>query len=55
MKIPSEIKDVVTFIFLADAQGNLSRDSKTNSPIANGTGFFVGIKSDKDPDRLYDT
>jgi hypothetical protein len=44
--IPSEVKKVVTFIFLADAQGNLLRDEKTNNPIAYGTGFFVGVKSE---------
>jgi hypothetical protein len=43
---PTEVKKVVTFIFPADAQGNLMRDPKTNNPIPYGTGFFVGVKSD---------
>lgn len=42
--IPPDIKKVVTFIFLADDQGQLKIDSNTHSPIPYGTGFFVGIK-----------
>jgi hypothetical protein len=41
--VPPDIKKIVTFVFLSDANGNLLRDAKTNIPAANGTGFFVGI------------
>ena len=50
--IPAEVKKVVTFIFPADAQGNLLRDQKTNNPIPYGTGFFVGVQSE-DGKGLY--
>jgi Trypsin-like peptidase domain len=43
--IPSDVKKTVTFIFLPDAQGNLLRDPKTNSPQPYGTGFFVTVKN----------
>jgi hypothetical protein len=43
--VPADVKKVVTFIFPADAQGNLFRDQK-NNPIPYGTGFFVAVKSD---------
>ncbi len=43
--IPQDVKKVVTFIFPADAQGNLMRDEK-NNPIPYGTGFFVSVKSE---------
>jgi hypothetical protein len=51
--IPPEIKKVVTFIFLADAQGHLLRDAQTKEPIPNGTGFFITVKGDQDPKVLY--
>jgi hypothetical protein len=50
--IPAEVKKVVTFIFPADAQGNLLRDPKTNNPIPYGTGSFVSVKSE-DGKGLY--
>jgi len=43
--IPPEVKKIVTFIFLADAQGNLLQDQNKN-PAPNGTGFFVGVTND---------
>jgi hypothetical protein len=43
--VPADVKKVVTFIFPADAQGNLMRD-RNNNPIPYGTGFFVGVKSE---------
>jgi len=51
--IPPDIKKTVTFIFLADPQGELARDPQTHAPVANGTGFFVAVKSDKDPSRNF--
>ena len=42
--VPSDVKKVVTFIFPADAQGNLLL--RDNNPVPYGTGFFVGIKDD---------
>jgi hypothetical protein len=50
---PPDIKKVVTFIFLADSHGNLLTDPQTRAPVANGTGFFVSVKSDKDPNRFF--
>jgi hypothetical protein len=44
--MPPKIKKVVTFIFLADPQGNLAHDSTTNNPIPMGTGFFVFVKNE---------
>jgi hypothetical protein len=41
-----DIGKVVTFIFTADAHGNLSRDSRTNNPAPYGTGFFVTVKDE---------
>jgi Trypsin-like peptidase domain len=41
--LPSDIPKVVSFIFLADAAGNVAKDA-SNKPIPWGTGFFVGIK-----------
>jgi hypothetical protein len=40
--IPENLKQIVTFIFLADQNGNLLRDKEGN-PVAYGTGFFVGV------------
>jgi|ERR1700683_1698708 len=40
-----DLKKIVTFIFVADAQGNLLRDNRGN-PLPYGTGFFVAVKSD---------
>jgi hypothetical protein len=42
----NDLKKAVTFIFRADAQGDLLRDPKTKSPTPYGTGFFVGVKND---------
>lgn len=42
--IPSEVKQVVTFVFVPDAQGK---------PIPNGTGFFVGVKDERNPERTF--
>jgi len=39
--IPSEVKSVVAFIFIKNEEGEL---------IANGTGFFVGVKNTSNPD-----
>jgi len=39
--IPSEVKSVVAFIFVKNEKGEL---------IANGTGFFVGVKNTSNPD-----
>ena len=47
--IPAEIKKAVTFVFPADAHGNLLRDQRTNNPIPYGTGFFVGVKDTGGP------
>lgn len=41
--LPPDISKIVTFIFLADAAGNVAKD-ESNKPIPYGTGFFVGIK-----------
>jgi hypothetical protein len=41
--LPPDMKKIVTFIFLADAAGNVAKDD-TGKPIPYGTGFFVGIK-----------
>lgn len=43
-KIPPEIKKVVAFIFVPDAQGK---------PVPNGTGFFVIVKDEKRPERGF--
>jgi hypothetical protein len=43
--IPANYKKAVTFIFLADSQGQLKRDNNGH-PIAWGTGFFVSVPSD---------
>ena len=43
-KIEPEIKKAVTFIFVPGAQGK---------PVPNGTGFFVVIKDEKNPDRIF--
>jgi hypothetical protein len=40
---PPDIIKIVSFIFLADAAGNVAKDV-SNRPIPYGTGFFVGIK-----------
>ncbi|MBM4064642.1 MAG: trypsin-like peptidase domain-containing protein [Planctomycetes bacterium] len=42
--IPQEIKDTVTFIFIKNDSGQV---------IPNGTGFFVGIKDENDPNISY--
>lgn len=40
--IPENLKQIVTFIFLAGPDGNLLNDTEGN-PVAYGTGFFVGV------------
>lgn len=42
--IPSQAKDIVTFIFIKTPDGKL---------IPNGTGFFVGIKSEQNAKRSF--
>ncbi len=51
--IPPELKAIVTFIFLADSKGNLLRDPNTEQPVANGTGFFVGIDGETDKAKFF--
>ena len=51
--IPPDLKKTITFIFLADDKGDLAHDPQTQAPKANGTGFFVGVPSDKDPSRSF--
>jgi len=41
--IPSEVKSVVAFIFIRNKEGKL---------IANGTGFFVGVRNPSNPDSF---
>ncbi len=41
--IPSEVKSVVAFIFIKNEEGKL---------IANGTGFFIGVKNPSNPDSF---
>jgi hypothetical protein len=41
--VPPDMPKIVTFIFLADAAGNVAKDD-TGKPIPYGTGFFVGVK-----------
>lgn len=41
--LPPDITKIVSFIFLADAAGNVAKDA-ANKPIPWGTGFFVGVK-----------
>jgi Trypsin-like peptidase domain len=41
--LPPDVTKVVSFVFLADAAGNVAMDA-SNKPIPWGTGFFVGIK-----------
>lgn len=42
--IPSEVKEIVTFIFVQDSRGEL---------VPNGTGFFVGVKSKDDHELMH--
>jgi hypothetical protein len=42
--VPPDVKKVVTFVFLADEQGNLRQDPQTKLPMPQGTGFFVALK-----------
>lgn len=42
--IPQQIKEVVTFIFIKNGSGQF---------IPNGTGFFVGVKDENDPNISY--
>jgi hypothetical protein len=41
--LPPDMKKIVTFIFLADAAGNVAKDA-SGKPIPYGTGFLVGVK-----------
>src|ERR1700687_4549379 len=41
--LPPDVTKIVSFIFLADPDGNIAKDA-SNKPIPWGTGFFVGIK-----------
>jgi len=41
--LPADVAKIVSFIFLADAAGNIAKD-ESNRPVPYGTGFFVGIK-----------
>lgn len=43
-KIPDEVKETVTFIFIKDASDSLR---------ANGTAFFVGVPDEKNKERLF--
>lgn len=51
--IPPNVKKVVTFIFLSDAEGKLLRDQKTGNPVPNGTGFFVTATTSDVPKRIF--
>lgn len=42
----NDLKKAVTFIFRADAHGDLLRDPKPENPVPYGTGFLVGVKND---------
>jgi len=42
--IPSQVKDIVTFIFIKAPNGQL---------VPNGTGFFVGVKSEQDTAKSF--
>jgi hypothetical protein len=50
--IPADIKKTVTFIFLADKEGKLRVDPKTQQPLAIGTGFFVVVENESTPKRF---
>jgi hypothetical protein len=41
--VTPEIKTTVTFIYPADAHGDIVRDAKTGVPTPCGTGFFVTV------------
>lgn len=54
--IPSEVKETVTFIFRPAQRGDLTfdgsgslRQAQEGEPVPNGTGFFVGVKNEKNP------
>jgi Trypsin-like peptidase domain len=51
--IPPDLKKAITFLFLANDKGGLAHDPQTQAPEANGTGFFVGVPSEKDPSRVF--
>jgi hypothetical protein len=46
---PSDIAKAVTFIFLADENGQPKINPQTNSPMPNGTGFFMLLKNESGP------
>ncbi len=52
--IPSDVKKAVTFIFRADASGQVLKDREGN-PIPSGTGFFASVKNELNPalDNVY--
>jgi hypothetical protein len=51
--IPSDMKKVAIFIFLADEKGELRREPKTNEPMAIGTGFFMTVKDERVESRFH--
>jgi hypothetical protein len=44
--IPPEVKKAVTFIYPADAHGDIVRDAKTGVPMPYGTGCFVFVANE---------
>src|ERR1700730_8641358 len=46
---PTELAKTVTFIFLANENGQPKIHPQTQAPIANGTGFFVLAENDQGP------
>jgi hypothetical protein len=49
---PHEVAKTVTFIFLADTEGNVRISPDTREPIPNGTGFF-SCRQRKRPGEAY--
>lgn len=49
--IPKAVKQIVTFVFLADEAGNLLKD-KDGNPQPHGTAFFVGVPRAKGDHEL---
>jgi hypothetical protein len=46
---PTEVAKAVTFVFLADDQGNVRTHPETRAPVANGTAFFVLVGNENGP------
>jgi hypothetical protein len=46
---PTDIAKVVTFIFLADENGEPKVNPQTHSVLPNGTGFFVFLRNENGP------